>query len=214
MGNQQLCVLFYSVEKKKKKKLSSVYSQWLNQADVKMCGGGDNVVFNYNLNESQKKEDKKRGASRIPEWVENARLKNKRVRMQELEYWINYTDRVPYNRKLKPEEWAQVKIFELPKKTLKLQVAPEHWDVFSSMVKLIKPRKGRCKYVHLIVYSLSGGFPIINLHRLYGRFDDSNLSKDFELIETTECDSFNYAEYKFKNKYEVHVYQCYFNENQ
>lgn len=166
--------------------------------------------------ERQELEDWKKGASRIPDWVTKARLQDKRVRMQELEYWINYTDRVPYDRKLKPEEWAQVKIFEMPKRTLKLQVAPEHWDVFESLVKLMKPRKYYCKYVHFIIYSLTDkGFPVIDLHRLYGRIDKSKLNrKDFVMKHRGSYRTFDYAEYTFKNKYEVHVFQCYFNENQ
>lgn len=175
---------------------------------------GSNLDFYY-MCESQKVMDRNRGASYIPAWVTKARLRGDHVRMHELEYWVNYTNRVSLNKKLTSDEWSQVKIFDLPKKTLKLQVEPEHLDVFLSTVKYVKPRKDpHDKYVHIIIESSSDGRLIISINWLYGRFDDSNLSENFELEREEKYDTFDYAEYKFQNKYAVKIYKCTFNEDQ
>lgn len=83
--------------------------------------------------ERQREEEQNEGVF-TPRWVNEARLRGDVVRMLELGYWINYTNPVPLNRKLARDEWAQVKMFKLPKKTLKLQVDPEHLDVFLSTI--------------------------------------------------------------------------------
>lgn len=165
------------------------------------------------LCEIEGNKDLEKGASNIPGWVNYARLCGDRVRMFELDYWINYTNRVPYNRKLKTYEWEQVKVFNLPKRSLKLQVEPEHLDVFLSTVKYIKPRKDHRKCVDLSISDLEGNV-IIRLINIYGRIDFSNLSEHFELKRAAEYKTFDEAFYKFKNKYEIYVSNCYFNENQ
>lgn len=173
------------------------------------------TFLNYNLCASQEKKDRKRGASHIPKWVNKARLNSECVRMHELDYWINYTNRVSLEKKLDKDEWSQVKIFTLPKRILKKQVEPEHWDVFLSTVKLMKPRKDNWKYVHIAVdfYYLGEYIPqFIYLRKLYGRFDDSNLSEDFKLIRNSYHDDYDFVEYYFKNKYTIRVCKCKFIE--
>lgn len=181
--------------------------QLSNCADVKMNLGLIRYINNYYLCESQEKEDRKKGASWIPEWVKLARRRGERVRMHEYEYWINYTHRVPYNRKFTAVEWTQLKIFDLPKKTLKLQVEPEHLDVFLSTVKLIKPRKAYYMFIDVKIIDLEMGENIIQLTHIYGRFDDSNLNKDFEWKYKAKFSNFEYVELHFKNKYEIIVYK-------
>lgn len=171
-----------------------------------------NVDLRVLMAKSLERDDKKRGASYVPSWVNDARCRGDRVRMHEMDYWINYTNRVPYNRKLTPKEWAQVKIFNLPKKTLGLQVEPKHLDVFLSTVKLIKPRK--YPYSHITLQIDLDEHEVIYLNNLYGRFDDSNSSDDFELIRAREYGDFGLMyEYTFKEKYNITVYQYVFNEN-
>lgn len=173
------------------------------------------TFFQQTVGDIQEQEDIKRGASCVPMWVTGARNRGDRVRMQELEYWVNFTNRVSYERKLTtPCEWAQVKIFNLPKRILKLQVEPEHLDVFLSTVKFVRPRKEHHhKYVHIIIEL--DNHQIILMTRLYGRFDDSNLGEHFELITIEKYDpTFDYIKYKFKNKYIVQIFKCHFNENQ
>lgn len=89
----------------------------------------------YNLSESQRKYDGKNGAPYVPAWVELARRKGDTGRMHEMDNWINYTNRVPLNRKLTSFEWPQVKFFDQPKSTLKKQVEPEHWGNALSLEK-------------------------------------------------------------------------------
>lgn len=160
---------------------------------------------NYCSCESQEKEDRKKGAAWIPRWVGLARLRGECVRMHEFEYWINYTHRVQYNRKFTVEEWSQLKIFELPKKTLKLQVEPEHLDVFLSTVKLIKPRKANYMFIDVEIIDLGVGKNIIQLGHIYGRFDDSNLNEDFKITYTDKFSNFEFVELHYKNKYEIYV---------
>lgn len=167
----------------------------------------------YKQSESQRESDLKRGASHIPGWVNFDRLCGESVRMVELDYWINYTNRVPLNRKLSLDEWKQVKIFNLPKKTLKLQVEPEHLDVFLSTVKCIKPRKNNYNYIILTIYDLEWN-EIIRLSHVYGRFVDSYLNEDFKFERAAKHESYEYACYIYKNKYEIQVCNCYFNEDQ
>lgn len=153
-----------------------------------------------NIHTAMKLMDEKRGASWEPFWVDKARRRGERVQMLERDYWINYTNRVSYNRVFTDDEWTQVKIFNLPKKTLKLQVHPVHWDVFLSTAKLIKPRRRDSNYKSVFLQiSLNGRFIKI-IFSLYGIFDDSNISKDFELLETG--DAYNDTVlYEYKNAY-------------
>lgn len=170
----------------------------------------------YWLNSSNRVQDlrildERRGATWIPTWVTEARLRGETVRMPEVEYWVNSSNRVPLDIKFGPTEWPQVKIFNLPKKTLKLQVEPEHLEVFLETIKYVKPRKAlHDKYVHIIIES--GYHEIIRLNWLYGRFDDANLSENFRLFDTDKSDTFDYFEYQYKNKYIARVFKCRFGE--
>lgn len=191
------------------RKINSIFSK--NNFKV-FCRA--NVKMNrYYTVMCQEDADKAKGAEYVPNWVNVARYKGDCVRMQEMEYWINFTNRVPYNRKLTSDEWRQVKIFNLPKKTLKLQVEPEHLEVFLSAVKFVKPRKNRSKYVEISIET-PNGYRIAVLPCLYGRFDDSNISKDFIFRDKIEMGDYKLMRYKFKNEYDVQISTCDFKENQ
>lgn len=167
----------------------------------------------YYAVKSANDQDLKKGASFIPDWVHSARCRGNHVRMHELEYWINCTERVSLNKKITGDGWAQVKIFNLPKNTLKLQAKPEHLDVLLSTVKYMKPRKDYYdKYVHILIEL--NGERILTLNRLYGRFDDSKLSEDFKLLRKADHEEFHYFVYIFKSKYNVSIFKCKFDETQ
>lgn len=165
-----------------------------------------------NVCESQKKLDKKKGAHFVPLWVDRDRLKGDHVWMNELEYWVNYTNPVPLDRKLTEHEWVQVKVFNLPKKTLKLQVDAEHLDVFLSTVKAIKPRRDHHKNVRIIIKLNEKN--IFDSDYLYGRFDHSRLNQHFRLIKEERYGNFDCLEYKFKNKYYIKISKDFFSPDQ
>lgn len=93
----------------------------------------------------------------------------------------------------------------MPKRTLKLQVEPKHLDVFLSTVKLIKPRSNEYFFIDLTIRDLEKEQIIIHLNHIYGRFDESNLSEDFELKYTYKSSSFDFVRLHFRNKYEIGV---------
>lgn len=159
-----------------------------------------NVVGTYDKLDGK---DLKNGATYIPNWVTLARRNGDRVRMVEMEYWINYTNKVHNNQKFSKDEWSQVKVFKLPKKTLKLQIEPEHLDVFLAVTELIKPRKNCFKYVYITIKLKDR--KIIQLDHIYGIFDDSNLNKNFELKK--ENIHKDILEYKFKKTYDICVHK-------